>query len=118
MKTNRFYTRSAALAVGPALTVAAAEFYRVRELLAALAIFTLLFGALGMVLLVGFLAEEAVVKGAEHFEASLAYVRARPHAAMVKVSAQVRTVHLTARGDQGHRRWRAKELERKCRQGD
>ncbi len=51
------------------------EFYRIRELLAALAMFTLLFGILGMASLMMFLVEQSALKGVSYFEAVLARVK-------------------------------------------
>jgi hypothetical protein len=61
------------------------EFYRIRELLAALAMFTLLFGILGMAFLTMFLVEQSALKGVSYFEAGLARVRAEHHNASVQL---------------------------------
>jgi putative effector of murein hydrolase len=61
------------------------EFYRIRELLAALVMFTLLFGILGMAFLMMFLVEQSALKGVSYFEAGLARVRAEHHNSSVQL---------------------------------
>ena len=57
------------------MAVAAMRFYQVRELLAALLIFSLLFSADGIVLLILFLIQEAALKGVNCIEAACLRVR-------------------------------------------
>ncbi len=66
---------AATIAVG--LVVATAEFYVVRELLAALVIFAVLFSAVGMALLIMVAIEESILTGMIHLEARLVRVRAQ-----------------------------------------
>ena len=58
------------------VAVAAMRFYQVRELLAALLIFSLLFAAVGIALLILFLIHEAALKGVNCIEARVVCVRA------------------------------------------
>lgn len=60
-----------------ALIIAAMAFYQVRELIAALVIFSVLFGALGATLLMLFFVQDATLKGVTQLEARMAYVRTR-----------------------------------------
>ena len=57
------------------VAIAAVGFYRVRELLAALLIFSVLFVAVGMGLLILFLIQEVALKGVTRLEAHVAYLR-------------------------------------------
>jgi len=66
---------AATIAVG--LVVAMAEFYVVRELLAALAISAVLFSAVGTALLIMVAIEESILTGIMHLEARLIRVRAQ-----------------------------------------
>ena len=59
------------------MAIAAMGFYQVRELVAALVIFSILFGIMGMALLILFLIQEVALKGVTQVEARLACVRAR-----------------------------------------
>jgi hypothetical protein len=59
------------------LAMAAMGFYQVRELVAALLVFSVLFGTLVMALLILFLIQELALKGVTQLEACLACVRAR-----------------------------------------
>lgn len=63
------------------MATAAIEFYEVRELVAALIIFTLLFGTLAVALLTLVLIQRTVLKGLTQFESCAVYVRAQ-HAAL------------------------------------
>ena len=75
MNANHFNKILAAtIAVG--LVVATAEFYVVRELLAALVIFAVLFSAVGTALLIMVAIEESILTGITHLEARVR-VRAR-----------------------------------------
>ena len=65
-----------AIAVG----ITAMAFYEVRELVAALIIFSILFGTIGMALLTLFLIQGIALKGLSQLESRAAYVRAQ-HAA-------------------------------------
>jgi hypothetical protein len=76
---HAFQVEAAVGAIG--LTVAAIGFYEVRELLAALVIFTVLFGSLGVAIVILFLIQELALKGVTRLEACLAGVRARHVAA-------------------------------------
>jgi hypothetical protein len=80
MKPNHFHQILIVIPVVLALSVAAAEFYPVRELFAALVIFAVLFGTFEMALLIVFLVEETALKAVTHLESLLTYVRAE-HAA-------------------------------------
>jgi hypothetical protein len=70
------YKITAVIAVVLAMLIGA-EFYRIRELLAALVVFTVLFATLGMALLIVFLTREVAVRGMTYFERSMVHVRAR-----------------------------------------
>jgi len=59
-------------------SLAAAEFYPVRELAAALIIFSVLFGTTGIALLSLILIQEAALKGVAHIEARLAQKHGHP----------------------------------------
>jgi hypothetical protein len=56
------------------VAVAAMRFYQMRELLAALLIFSLIFCIVGMALLILFLIQEVTLKGLSRIEARVAYV--------------------------------------------
>ena len=80
MKRGHSYQVHAVVgAIGVA--IAAMGFYQVRELVAALVIFGILFGTVGMALLILFLIQELALKGVTQLEARLACVHAR-HAAI------------------------------------
>ena len=59
------------------VSAAAVEFYSVRELVAALLMFAIVFGVVGAGFLVLIAAEELVLKGMTLLEPRFAYVRAR-----------------------------------------
>jgi len=61
------------------------EFYRIRELLAALVTFTVLSSILGMAFLMMFLIEQSALKGVSYFEAGLARVRAEHYNSSVQL---------------------------------
>jgi hypothetical protein len=76
MNTDHFNKiLTATIAVG--LVAAAMEVYVVRELMAALAIFAVLFSAAGTALLIMVAVEESISTGRTHLEARLVRVRAR-----------------------------------------
>lgn len=58
------------------VAIAAVEFYEVRELVAALIIFSLLFCAIGMALAIGVLIQGVAFKGLNHLESRVSYARA------------------------------------------
>lgn len=60
-----------------ALSIGASEFYSLRELVAALIIFSILFGTVGMALMILFLIQDLALKGVAHFESRMAYVCVR-----------------------------------------
>jgi len=66
---------AATIAVG--LVVATMEFYVVRELMAALVIFVVLFSAVATALLIMVAIEESILTGITHLEARLVRVRAQ-----------------------------------------
>jgi hypothetical protein len=59
------------------MAMAAIGFYEVRELVASLVLFTILFGALAMALLTLVLIRRMVLKGLTQFESCVVYVRAQ-----------------------------------------
>lgn len=75
MKADRFH-KLLVPTIAVILVVSAMEFYVVRELMAALAMFTVLFGAAGTALLIMVAIEESIVTGITHLEARVR-VRAR-----------------------------------------
>ena len=77
MKQGHHYQIPSTVLAAIGVAIAAVEFYQVRELLAALLIFSVLFGAVGMTLLILFLIQEVALKGVTRLEARVAYVRAR-----------------------------------------
>ena len=83
MKQSFFHSIPAIVAV-LCLSIAVAEFYQVRELFAALAIFAVLFGTIGTALLILFLIQKAALKGVTCLEMGLVRVRARHSAASVR----------------------------------
>ena len=74
-----------AIAAGLCLSIAVVEFYQVRELFAALAIFAVLFGTIGTALLILFLIQKAALRGVTCLEMGMVRVRARRTAAPVLV---------------------------------
>jgi chromate transport protein ChrA len=86
MNLNYFHSYKLPAVIAFSLTMLiGAEFYRIRELLAALVMFTLLFGILGMAFLMMFLVEQSALKGVSYFEAGLARVRAEHHNSSVQL---------------------------------
>ena len=81
MKRSDSYKVIKAAVGAIAVALTAVAFYPVREFLAALLIFAVLSGAVGMALLIVFLVQELVFQGVAQLEARLACVRAR-HAAI------------------------------------
>ena len=81
MKRSDSYKISEAIVGAIAVSLIAVGFYPAREFLAALLIFGVLFGTVGMALLTLFLVQELALKGVTQLEALLAYARAR-HAAI------------------------------------
>lgn len=59
------------------VAIASVGFYQVRELVAALAIFSLLFGTIAMAFLILFLIEEVALKGVAQLESRMACIHAR-----------------------------------------
>ena len=88
MKQNLSYTIPAIASV-LCLSIAVAEFYQVRELFAALAIFAVLFGTLGTALLILFLIQKAALKGVSCLEMGMVRVRARHTAASVRAPQRI-----------------------------
>jgi len=76
IKQNHWY-QIQAIVGATGLVMAAIGFYRVRELVAALVVFSVLFGMLGIALLALFLIRELASKGVAQVEARLASVHAR-----------------------------------------
>jgi hypothetical protein len=72
---NSYNVQPIAGAIGVA--IAAMGFYQVRELEAAFVIFSILFGTMGMALLILLLIQEVALKGVTQLEACVACVRAR-----------------------------------------
>ena len=64
------------------VVIAGMWFYQVRELVAALAIFSILFVTMGMALLILYSIEKLALKGVTRLEARVAYARSR-HAAVL-----------------------------------
>jgi hypothetical protein len=81
MKRSDSYKVTKAVVGAIAISLAAMAFYPVREFLAALLIFSVLSGIVGMALLILFLIRELALEGVTQLEARLACVRAR-HAAI------------------------------------
>jgi hypothetical protein len=71
------------------LSIAVAEFYRVRELFAALAIFAVLFSTIGTALLILFLIQKAALMGVNRLEMGIVRVRARHTAASVRAPRRI-----------------------------
>jgi len=78
-----------AIAVVLCLSIAAVEFYRVRELFAALAIFAVLFGTIGTALLILFLIQMAAVMGVNRLEMGIVRARVRHTAASVRAPRRI-----------------------------
>lgn len=76
MKQGHHYQIPKAVPAVIGVAIAAVGFYRVRELLAALLIFSVLFSAVGMGLLILFFVQEVALKGVTRLEARLPYLRA------------------------------------------
>lgn len=74
MKPNHLYEISSAIVVVLGLSLASAEFYSVRELAAALIIFSVLFGVIGIAFLILILIQDAALRGVAYVEARLACV--------------------------------------------
>ena len=74
---NADHSKILAAAAVVGLVFAAAEFYVVRELPAALAMFAVMFGAAGTALLIVVAVEESILTGMMRLEARLVRVRAR-----------------------------------------
>lgn len=77
MKTNCFRAVPIVIAAVSGFTIGAAGFYSVREVVAALIIFSILFGTMGMALLSLFLIQDLALKGVAHLESRIAYIRVR-----------------------------------------
>ena len=75
MKSTPYACRVVAVVIG--VMVAAAKFYPVRELAAALLMFSVLFGIVGAGFLILIATEELALKGMTLLESQFAYVRAR-----------------------------------------
>ena len=76
MKQGHHYQVPRAVLATIGVALAAVGFYQVRELLAALLIFSVFFGAVGMALLTLFFIQEVALKGVTRLEERVAYVRA------------------------------------------
>ncbi len=76
MKRNRRH-RLLTIASASGIALAGVLFYRVREILAALLIFGILFGMLELALLLTFLIDEFLFHGMIWVEKGMAYIRAR-----------------------------------------
>ena len=76
MKQGHHYQIPSTVLAAIGVAIAAVEFYQVRELLAELLIFSVLFIAMGMALLILFLIQEVALKGMARLEARMAYVHA------------------------------------------
>jgi hypothetical protein len=77
MKRGRSYQVGKAVVGAVGVAIAAMGFYQVREMIAALVIFSILFGTMGIALLMLFLIEEIALRGVTQVEARVACVRAR-----------------------------------------
>ena len=88
MRQNLSHTIPASAAV-LCFSIAVAEFYQVRELFAALAIFAVLFGTIGTALLILFLIQKAALKGVTCLEMGMVRVRARQTAASVRAPRRI-----------------------------
>ena len=84
MKHTHYFPVATLTSAALATCIAAAEFYRVRELLAALAIFAVLFGIMGMALVIALLIQEAALRGMTHLEAGMVSIRARHKLALAR----------------------------------
>jgi hypothetical protein len=84
MKRSDSYKVLKAVVGAIAVALAATAFYTVREFLAALLIFSVLFGAVGTALLILILLQEAALRGVIQIESHLTNVRARYAAAAVQ----------------------------------
>jgi len=81
LKPRRSY-RAEAIVAGFSVFIASIWFYQVRELVAALAIFSILFVTMGMALLILYSIEKLALKGVTRLEGRVAYARSR-HAAVL-----------------------------------
>jgi hypothetical protein len=88
MKQNLPHTIPAIAAV-LCLSIAVAEFYQVRELFAALTIFAVLFGTIGMALLILILIQKAALKGMTCLGTGMVRFRARHTAASVRAPRRI-----------------------------
>jgi hypothetical protein len=88
MRQNLSHTIPA-IATVLCLSIAVAEFYQVREVFAALAMFAVLFGTLATALLILFLIQKAALKGVTCLEMGMVRVRARHTAASVRAPRQI-----------------------------
>jgi hypothetical protein len=77
MKRGRSYQVGKAVVCAVGVAIAAMGFYQVREMIAALVIFSILFGTMGIALLMLFLIQEIALRGVTQVEARVACVRAR-----------------------------------------
>ena len=77
MKRGRSYQVGKAVVGAVGVAIAAMGFYQVREMIAALVIFSILFGTMGIALLMLFLIQEIALRGVTQVEARVACVRAR-----------------------------------------
>ena len=77
MKRGRSYQVGKAVVGAVGAAIAAMGFYQVREMIAALVIFSILFGTMGIALLMLFLIQEIALRGVTQVEARVACVRAR-----------------------------------------
>jgi hypothetical protein len=76
MQQGNHYRIPKAVLATIGVAIGAVGFYQVRELLAALLMFSVLFGAVGLALLILFLIQEVALKGLTLLEARAAYLRA------------------------------------------
>jgi hypothetical protein len=76
MKRDRYYLIPTAVMAAIGVARAAVGFYEVRELLAALLMFSLIFCIVGIALLIVFLIQEVALQGLNRLEARAVYVRA------------------------------------------
>jgi hypothetical protein len=99
----RLYSRKAVEAVAGivVLALSAAVFYRVRELLAALLLFSVLFGVLAIAVLILWLVERGAHEAAVRLETHMVHIPARH----VVAPAQAHANHIQARRNSGSHRW-------------
>ena len=72
VKVNCFHGVPIVIPVALALSIGAAAFYSLRELVAALIIFSILFGTVVMTLLILFLIQDLALKAVAHLESRMA----------------------------------------------